>query len=94
MLPTSAAPPKQYFKGEQIGERGEKVDVFSFGVILWEMVTRVMPWRNIIARDPKCVVWALLLKPVLPVHCCIAVMLHRLFDEFVVLTRALITQMS
>ena len=70
--------------------------MFSFGVILWEVVTRVMPWRNIIARNRNrdMVVWAQLLKPVWPVHCCIAVMLHSLFDEFVALTRALITQMS
>ena len=31
---------------KRIGERSEKGDLFSFAVILWELVTLEVPWRQ------------------------------------------------
>ena len=39
-----AAP--EYLTFKRIGERNEKGDVFSFGVILWELVTMQVPWKQ------------------------------------------------
>ena len=38
-----AAP--EYLTGKRFEERNEKGDVFSFGVIAWELVTRKVPWK-------------------------------------------------
>ena len=37
-----AAP--EYLTIERVSERSEKGDVFSFGVIVWELATQEMPW--------------------------------------------------
>ena len=37
-----AAP--EYLDFKRVKERNEKGDTFSFGVILWELVTRELPW--------------------------------------------------
>lgn len=34
----------------------EKSDVYSFGVILWELVTREVPWREL--GHPQAIIWA------------------------------------
>jgi serine/threonine protein kinase len=39
-----AAP--EYLTGKRESERSEKGDVFSFGVILWELETQKIPWRK------------------------------------------------
>ena len=36
----------EYLNTKRIHERNEKGDVFSFGVIAWELVTREKPWCN------------------------------------------------
>jgi serine/threonine protein kinase len=48
-----AAP--EYLTIKRKSERNEKGDVFSFGVILWELVTRDTPWKteNISLDDIK-----------------------------------------
>jgi serine/threonine protein kinase len=38
-----AAP--EYLTGKRYQERNEKGDVFSFGVIVWELLTRHIPWK-------------------------------------------------
>ena len=39
-----AAP--EYLTVKRIKERSEKGDIFSFGVIAWELVTRKVPWKE------------------------------------------------
>ena len=39
-----AAP--EYLTLKRKNERNEKGDVFSFGVIVWEIVTRKIPWKE------------------------------------------------
>lgn len=36
----------EYLTAKRIKERNEKGDVFSFGVIAWELVTREVPWES------------------------------------------------
>lgn len=36
----------------------EKSDVYSFGVILWEIVTREVPWKEL--GHPQAIIWAVL----------------------------------
>jgi serine/threonine protein kinase len=36
----------EYLTYKRKNERNEKGDVFSFGVIVWELVTRQIPWRG------------------------------------------------
>ena len=36
----------EYLTIERVKERSEKGDVFSFGVIAWELVTRQVPWKS------------------------------------------------
>jgi fyn-related kinase len=38
-----AAP--EYLTFKRVQERNEKGDVFSFGVIVWELITRQIPWK-------------------------------------------------
>lgn len=46
---THAAP--EYLDYRRIAERNEKGDIFSFGVVLWELVTRKKPWEAEIAME-------------------------------------------
>lgn len=39
-----AAP--EYLTGKRFQERNEKGDVFSFGVICWELLSRKVPWKE------------------------------------------------
>ena len=39
-----AAP--EYLTGKRFTERNEKGDIFSFGVIAWELLTRQVPWKS------------------------------------------------
>ena len=45
MLGTIPWTAPEYLTVKRKKERNEKGDVFSFGVIVWELVTRKMPWR-------------------------------------------------
>ena len=36
----------EYLDSRRINERNEKGDIFSFGVIAWELVTRKFPWAE------------------------------------------------
>ena len=36
----------EYLTAKRIKERSEKGDVFSFGVIIWELVVRQTPWKE------------------------------------------------
>ena len=36
----------EYLSIDRISERNEKGDVFSFGVIVWELVTQKGPWKE------------------------------------------------
>lgn len=36
----------EYLTIKRIKERNEKGDVYSFGIIVWELVTRKTPWRE------------------------------------------------
>ena len=54
-----AAP--EYLDPTRFLERSEKGDIFSFAVILWELITRQIPWKGIasdklsyeVSRDEK-----------------------------------------
>ena len=45
----------EYLTFNRIDERNEKGDVFSFGVIVWELVAQEVPWKsqNMTADDIK-----------------------------------------
>ena len=43
---TAAWAAPEYLDPKRIGQRNEKGDVYSFGVIAWELVTRQMPWSQ------------------------------------------------
>ena len=36
----------EYLDLKRIKERSEKGDIYSFGVILWELTTREIPWKQ------------------------------------------------
>ena len=37
----------EYLKPKRIAERTERGDIFGFGVIAWELVTRKEPWERV-----------------------------------------------
>ncbi len=36
----------EYLTPKRIAERSEKGDIYSFGVVLWELITRKLPWNE------------------------------------------------
>ena len=41
----------EYLDAKRMSERYEKGDVYSFGIILWEIVTQEIPWGNKLPRQ-------------------------------------------
>ena len=44
---TEAWSAPEYLTSNRTEERSEKGDVFAFGVILWELLTRSIPWHGV-----------------------------------------------
>ena len=47
----------------------QKVDVYSFGIVLWELITGLLPFQNMTAMQASFVVVSKSVRPVIPNDC-------------------------
>lgn len=48
----------EYIDENRKGERNEKGDVFSFGVIIWELIKLEFPWQQVPPLNPGDIAWS------------------------------------
>lgn len=61
----------------------EKADVYSFGIVLWEMVTGEVPFKNMSTIDAAHAVVTSQLRPPIPADCApkLAALIKRCWDQ-------------
>ncbi|XP_069148694.1 serine/threonine-protein kinase STY13-like [Solanum lycopersicum] len=47
----------------------QKVDVYSFGIVLWELITRLLPFQNMTAVQAAFAVVNKGVRPTIPIDC-------------------------